>query len=79
MRPGKKISMVMLLILMQRGALACPFCDQGGVDAAKFILAVFVPFAAAALFILLAVRRISRKMPSRDPSHRIFEAEGKKP
>lgn len=61
-----------------QSAFGCPFCDQGGVDAARFILAVFIPFAVATGFILAAVLRRAKTQPSGDPSQRIFDAENRK-
>lgn len=57
---------------------ACPFCDQGGFDAARFILSVFVPVAVAGALVLVAVLRFRKTSPGQDPSRRIFEAENGK-
>lgn len=67
------------LLFLSKSALACPFCDQGGIDAAKFILSVFVPFAIGVAFILFAVRRLNKAKSSIDPSQKIFDAEKEKP
>lgn len=64
-----------LFFLISAELFACPFCDQGGTDAALFILAVFIPFAAAIVFVILAIRRLEAKSPPSDPSRKIFEAE----
>lgn len=66
-----------VLLLIPALAEACPFCDQGGVDAAKFILAVFGSFSFAVLFVLFAVRRGAKNRPSKDPNRTLFEAENK--
>jgi len=67
-----------IAVCFHTSAFGCPFCDQGGVDAARFIVAVFIPFALAMLFVLAAVLRHGKTNPSRDPSRRIFEAENRK-
>ena len=73
------LSLKLALLFYSKSALACPFCDQGGVDAAKFILSVFIPFAVGVVFILFAVRRLNKNKSSVDPSQKIFDAEKEKP
>ena len=63
------------LALWSSEGRACPFCDMGGLDAAKFIMVVLVPFAAAMTLFLMAARRLARKHPGTDLSQKVFEAE----
>lgn len=68
-------ALVLILLLGATSAQACPFCDLGGVEAAQFILAVFVPVMAGGLLVLFSIRRSQRRMGRRDPALKIFDAE----
>ena len=73
------VRIVALALCLPLQVWACPFCDQGGFDAARFILSVFVPMAIAGAFVLVAVLRFRRVSPPDDPSRRIFDAERRSP
>ena len=67
---------ILPLLLLGRSALACPFCDVGGLDAAFFILVVLLPFAASMLLFLLAARKAAKAFPpSESIGSKVFEAE----